>query len=54
MAIILYRLTRGGGQAIKFSAEQYEQLYRERKLKNLKRQAINLGFDLVAVPAMNS
>ncbi|NCB66928.1 MAG: IS110 family transposase [Bacilli bacterium] len=54
MAIILYRLTRDGGQAIKFSAEQYEQLYRERKLKNLKRQAINLGFDLVAVPAVNS
>lgn len=49
MAIILYRLVKCGRQAIKFSAEQYEQIYKERKLTNLKRQAAKMGFNLVAV-----
>ena len=48
MAIILYRLVKYGGQAIKFSAEQYEQLYLKRKLANLTRNAKHLGFTLVA------
>lgn len=48
MAIILYRLVKYGRQAIKFSAEQYDQIYRERKLANLKRQAVKMGFNLVA------
>lgn len=48
MAIILYRLVKYGRQAIKFSAEQYDQIYQERKLANLKRQAVKMGFNLVA------
>ena len=52
MAIILYRLVKYGGQAVKFSAEQYEQLYLKRKLENLARQAKHLGFTLVAKQAV--
>ena len=48
IAIILYRLVKCGKQAIKFSSEQYEQLYKKRKLENLTRQAKHLGFNLVA------
>lgn len=46
IAIILYRLVREGTEAIKFSAEEYETIYKERKLKNLKRQARKLGYEL--------
>jgi hypothetical protein len=53
IAIILYRLVKHGNQAIKFSAEQYEQLYLKRKLANLTRQAKHLGFTLVADQAVN-
>jgi len=48
MAIIMYRLVKSGGATIKFSAEKYDRLYRERKLANLKRQAEKLGYNLIA------
>jgi len=41
-------LLQRGEAAVKFNAEQYEQLYFARKLKNLKRQAKSMGFDLTA------
>ena len=47
IAIILYRLVKNGNKATKYSAESYEALYMERKLKNLKRQAGQLGYQLV-------
>ncbi len=53
MAIILYRLAKNGGQAIKFSSEQYAQLYLKRRLANLTRQAKHMGFTLVADHAVN-
>jgi transposase len=53
IAIILYRLVKYGNQAIKFSAEQYEHLYKERKLANLTRQARQMGFSLIPEHAAN-
>jgi len=49
IAIILYRLVKGGATATKFSAEEYDTLYQERKLKNLKKQARKLGYELQAI-----
>jgi len=54
MAIILYRLVKCGKRAIKFSADQYEQLYQKRKLANLARQAKHFGFNLVAAESANA
>jgi transposase len=54
MAIILYRLLKNGDEAIKFSAEKYEQLYKKRKLKNLKRQLNQLGYTLVKNEVLNA
>lgn len=51
LAIILYRLVKNKRVAIKFNAEAYEELYRERQLKKLKRLAARLGFELNAVNA---
>ena len=47
IAIILYRLVKGGVQAVKFSSEEYDNLYQERKIKKLKKQAHKFGYKLV-------
>ncbi len=46
ISIILYRLVKHGGKAIKFSSDMYEDIYKERKLKNLTRQARKMGYSL--------
>lgn len=51
LAIILYRILKYGQPAIKYSAEAYERLNSERRLKRLKKQARTLGFELAPLEA---
>lgn len=51
MSIILYRLVKCGGEAVKFSSNMYEDMYKERKLKNLMKQARKMGFPLTELKA---
>ncbi len=54
IAIILYRLVKYGSEAIKFPADKYDQLYKERKLKNMMKQAKQLGYTLVLDDKLNA
>ncbi len=47
VAIILYGQVKNESETIRFSAEKYEAAYKERKLKNMKREAKRMGFTLV-------
>lgn len=47
VAIILYKQVKNESETIRFSAEKYETTYRERKLKNMKREAKRMGFTLI-------
>ncbi|MBI1917725.1 MAG: IS110 family transposase [Planctomycetes bacterium] len=51
LARILYRMLKYGKPYVDQGMEYYEQKYRQRVLKNLKRRAAELGFELVAVAA---
>lgn len=50
LARIFYRLWSLGGDYIDPGVDSYEQQYHERVVKNLKKKAQQLGFDLVAQP----
>lgn len=50
LARIFYRLWKFGGSFVDPGTDAYEQQYQERTLKNLKKKALALGFDLVAKP----
>jgi len=43
-------LWKSGGSFVDPGTDAYEQQYPERTLKNLKKKALALGFDLVAKP----
>lgn len=51
IAILFYRAMRFGMQYADPGADQYEQRYRERVIKQLQRRAANFGFTLQAVQA---
>ncbi len=51
IAILFYRAMRFGMQYADPGADQYEQRYRERVIKQLQRRAANLGFTLQAAEA---
>ncbi|WP_262983549.1 transposase [Phormidesmis priestleyi] len=52
LARIFYHLWTSGGAFVDPGMETYEQQYQERMVKNLKKKAMALGFDLVAKPAL--
>lgn len=47
---IFYKMLKYGGEYRDAGAEYYEQQYRDRSLRNLQRQAKNLGFALIETP----
>jgi transposase len=51
MAVILYRLIKSGGKALRYDAAKYEEKYKERRLKYLERQARMMGCVLTPAPA---
>ncbi len=52
LARIIYALLKNGTRFEETGADAYEQHYRDRVLRNLKRKAHALGFDLVEKPAL--
>jgi transposase len=46
LARIVYAMLKHGEAYVKTSLEQYEQEYRERQLKQLKRKAAEMGYEL--------
>lgn len=48
LARVLYRLLKHGENYVRQGLDQYEKKHRERKLKNLKKAAASIGFNLVA------
>lgn len=51
LARIIYALLKTGAHFEEAGADVYEQRYRDRVLRNLKRKALALGFDLVEKPS---
>lgn len=51
LARVFYRLWTSGGTFVDPGKDAYEQQYQERTIKNLKKKASALGFDLIAKPA---
>ena len=47
---LFYNMLKYGGEYRDAGAEYYEQQYRDRVLRNLQRQAKNLGFELTELP----
>ena len=54
LARIVYRMLKYGKAYVDVGVEYYEQRYRERVLKGLKRRAAEMGFDLVATQTLAS
>jgi transposase len=51
LAQIVYRMLRHGQEYVDRGQEAYEQQFQDRVVKNLKRKAKHLGYQLVALPA---
>ena len=51
LAKLVYRMLKHGEEYVKQGAEEYEALYRERRIAALRRNASALGFRLEAQPA---
>ncbi len=49
LAKLIYRMLKYGEQYVARGQDEYEKHYRERQLKNLKRQAKNLGYELLVL-----
>ena len=50
LAVIVYSMLKYGTEYVTRSQEQYEQQYRNRQLRNLKRQAKRLGYQVLELP----
>ncbi|MGD0466628.1 MAG: IS110 family transposase [Gammaproteobacteria bacterium] len=49
IAVIIYNMLKNGVGYIETGADYYEQQYKDRTIKNLKKRAKSLGFELIAV-----
>jgi len=49
LAMLFYHAVRDGGEVVSFTAEWYEELYREKTLHNLQRKAARQGYQLVPI-----
>ena len=54
LAVIVYSMLKDGTEYVEAGLEAYEQQYRDRLVKNLKKQAAKLGFSLSAVSPEDS
>jgi len=53
LARIFYSMIKKGTEYVKLGQKEYEQMYRNRITKNLKRRAAELGFELVEKPEIH-
>lgn len=51
LALLVYRMLKFGRNYVDIGQEKYEEQYKERTLQHLGRKALELGFQLVAVPS---
>ena len=54
LARIFYSMLKHGTQYVDQGQGYYEQQYRDRVMKNLKKRAASMGFDLVAINEINT